>query len=68
MDAKPSKAQQLLQWAKQHGGWFYLNEVPFASFGMSRADASSALIAFCRRGKMDFRIQGIKQYRAKESK
>jgi hypothetical protein len=58
------KRDQLLKWA--HGrDWFYLSEVPFLNFGMSRATASTTLIDFCKQGKMDFRVQGLKQYRMK---
>lgn len=59
-----SKRDRLLEWAKSKD-WFYLNEVPGEMFAMSRASVSSALIDLCRRGKMDFRIVGLKQYRAR---
>ena len=62
---KVTKKFVLIGWAKGRD-WFYLNEVPFASMGMSRAAASSALISLCEKGYMDFRIQGIKQYRLKD--
>jgi hypothetical protein len=58
------KRDLLYKWA-QEKGWFYLCEVPYESFGMSRATASTALIDLCKRGKADFRIQGLKQYRVK---
>jgi hypothetical protein len=58
------KRDRLLKWAVGKD-WFYLNEVPFDNFGMSRATASTALADFCKQGKMDFRIQGIKQYRVR---
>jgi len=57
-----TKREKLIKWASKRG-WFYLCEVPYQSMGMTRATTSSALIHFCERGVMDFRIQGIKQYR-----
>ena len=60
------KRDMLLDWAKDQN-WFYLPDVPYQSFGMSRQTASTALIDFCRQGKMDFRVVGIKQYKAKGS-
>lgn len=63
-EKRPSKTQLLLAWAKDRD-WFYLSEVPHETFGMTKATASSALIAFCNQGKMDFRVLGLKQYRIK---
>ena len=59
------KRQKLMDWAKNKN-WFYLSDVPWQTFGMTRQDASTALISFCRQGRADFRIVGLKQYRVKE--
>ena len=61
------KRDMLFDWAK-HRDWFYLNEVPFDTFGMSRQDASTALASFCRQRRMDFRVVGLKQYKVKDEK
>ena len=58
------KRDLLYKWA-QGKDWFYLCEVPYESFGMSRAAASTALIDLCKQGRADFRIVGLKQYRVK---
>lgn len=62
-----TKRQRLLNWSKERG-WFYLSNVPYDTIGMSRQTCSSALIDFCEQGKMDFRIQGLKQYKLRETK
>ena len=59
-----TKREALHHWLEKQGDWVYLNEVPFAQLGMSRAACSSSLIALCQHGCADFRIVGIKQYRA----
>lgn len=63
---KVTKRNLLLGWAKGRD-WFYLSEVPLELIGMSRPSASSALIHLCEKGIMDFRIQGLKQYRVRDS-
>ena len=62
-----TKRQRLLNWAKGRD-WFYLANVPYDNLGMSRQTCSSALIDFCEQGRMDFRIQGIKQYKLRSDK
>jgi hypothetical protein len=59
------KTDMLLDWLKQKNDWVYLLDVPHQTFGMSKAQASSALISFCNKNLCDFRIRGLKQYRAK---
>ena len=59
------KRDKLIKWAQKQG-WFYLNQVPWDSFGMSKQEASTALISFCKQGRADFRIVGLKQYKVKE--
>jgi hypothetical protein len=61
---KTTKRSRLFDWAVNRS-WFYLSQVPFDTFGMSRQDASNALASFCHQGRMDFRIVGLKQYRVK---
>lgn len=58
------KRDKLIKWAQKQG-WFYLADVPWQTFGMTRQDASTALISFCRQGRADFRVVGLKQYRVK---
>lgn len=58
------KRDKLFNWAAKQG-WFYLADVPYTNFNMTRQDASTALISFCRQGRADFRIVGLKQYRVK---
>jgi len=60
-----TKRHRLLNWARRRE-WFYLNEVPFDSFEMSKPTASTALVDFCKKGLMEFRIAGIKQYRVRQ--
>lgn len=57
------KRDMLIAWAKEKNDWFYLNEVPRELFGLSLASTSTALIELCKKGKMDFRVVGLKQYR-----
>lgn len=59
-----TKRDMLFEWAKEKD-WFYLSEVPYASFGMSQAAASTSLIDFCKQNRMDFRVVGKKQYRVR---
>ena len=59
-----TKTQQLHQWLLERSGWVYLCEIPFESFGLSKPAANETLNRLCRQGCVDFRIQGIKQYRA----
>jgi len=59
-----TKRQKLFNWAVNRG-WFYLNQVPWDNFGMSKQEASTALISFCKQGRCDFRVVGLKQYRVK---
>lgn len=58
------KRHMLLAWAKKQG-WFYLRDVPFKEMGMSKPTCGTALTDFCKRGIMDYRIVGLKQYRIK---
>lgn len=57
------KRDELFAWAVSQSDWFYLADVPFQTFGMTRQCASTALIDFCRQGRMVFRIVGLKQYK-----
>ena len=57
----------LHNWLLSKNDWVYLNEVPLEQMKMSKAAASSALISLCKHGCADFRIQGFKQYRAKQT-
>jgi hypothetical protein len=41
---KETKRSRLFDWAVNRG-WFYLNQVPFDNFNMSRQEASTALIS-----------------------
>lgn len=61
------KRDLLFQWAKKQN-WFYLSQVPWQTFGMTRQDASTALIDFCKQGRADFRVVGLKQYKVKDEK
>ena len=58
------KRDKLMNWAKEQT-WFYLSQVPWTNFGMTRQDASTALSDFCKQGRADFRIVGLKQYKVK---
>jgi len=60
-----TKTEQLLRWLKNKQDWIYLSDVPFSNFNMSRQSASETLTRLCNQGRADFRIQGLKQYRAK---
>jgi len=60
-----TKRQLLINWAKNED-WFYLSNVPYKALGMSRQTCSSALIYYCEKDVMEFRIVGLKQYRIKE--
>ena len=59
-----TKRDKLFKWAAKKD-WFYLSDVPWQTFGMTRQDASTALIDFCKQGRADFRIVGLKQYKVK---
>lgn len=60
-----TKTAKLHKWLLAQGGWVYLCEVPLERFGMSKPAASETLNRLCNAGCADFRIQGLKQYRAK---
>jgi predicted transcriptional regulator len=60
------KTDMLFNWLKQKNDWVYLMDVPHETFGMSKAQLSSALISFCNQGRCDFRVIRMKQYRVKE--
>jgi hypothetical protein len=60
-----TKRQKLFDWALNKG-WFYLSQIPFDNFGMTRQDASTALRDFCKQGRCDFRVVGLKQYKVKD--
>ena len=59
------KRDRLFNWAVNKG-WFYLNQVPWDNFNMSKQEASTALISFCKQGRADFRVVGLKQYKVKD--
>jgi hypothetical protein len=60
-----TKREQLHRWLMERGDWVYLTEVPHEQLGMSRAAASSALIALCEYDCADYRVVGLKQYKGK---
>ena len=59
-----TKRDQLHEWLFMMGDWLYLVEIPHERFGMSKATCSSALTDFCTQGRADYRVIGLKQYRA----
>ena len=59
-----TKREKLFKWAAKKD-WFYLSDVPYKDFGMTRQSASTALISFCKQGRADFRVVVLKQYRIK---
>lgn len=58
-----TKRDKLHEWLMLIGDWVYLSEVPYIRLGMSKETCSSALADFCKQGRADFRVVGIKQYR-----
>lgn len=58
------KREQLHNWLMSISDWAYLVEVPHELFGMSKPTCSSALQDFCNQGRAEFRVIGLKQYRA----
>jgi hypothetical protein len=64
---KETKRSRLFNWAINRG-WFYLNQVPYDVLGMSRQEASTALIDFCKQNRMDFRVVGLKQYKVRDER
>lgn len=61
-----TKRDQLHKWLLRIDDWVYLAEVPYQRFDMSKEACSSALAYFCKQGRADYRIVGIKQYRAND--
>lgn len=59
-----TKRDKLHEWLMLMGDWLYLIEIPHERFGMSKATCSSALQDMCNQGRADFRVVGLKQYRA----
>lgn len=55
---------KLHAWLLAQGDWLYLMDVPYKRFGMTKETCSSALRDFCNQGRADFRIVGLKQYKA----
>lgn len=61
-----TKRDKLHEWLLRIGDWVYLAEVPYQRFDMSKETCSSALADFCTQGRADYRVVGIKQYRAND--
>jgi hypothetical protein len=61
-----TKRDQLHEWLMLIGDWVYLSEIDHERFGMSKAGCSSALIDLCTQGRADYRVIGLKQYRAND--
>ena len=61
-----TKRDHLHEWLMLIGDWVYLSEVPYIRLGMSKETCSSALADFCKQGRADFRVLGLKQYRAND--
>ena len=59
-----SKRTQLHAWLMLMGDWMYLSEIPHEQFGMTKETCSSALIDFCKQGRAESKMLGLKQYRA----
>ena len=59
-----TKRDKLHEWLLSLGDWLYLVEIPHDRFGMSKASCSSTLRELCDQGRADFRVIGLKQYRA----
>jgi len=60
-----TKRERLHKWLLAQGDWLYLNEIPHERFDMSKPSLNSALRDLCNHDLADFRIVGLKQYRAK---
>ena len=59
-----TKRDKLHEWLYMMGDWLYLSEIDHERFGMSKASCSSTLRELCDQGRCDFRVIGLKQYRA----
>ena len=62
-----TKRDKLHAWLLAKGDWTYLSEVPYAQFNLTYESCSGALRDLCKYGRADFRVVGLKQYRATPS-
>jgi len=60
-----NKTQMLHKWLQEKADWVYLNEIPSQNFNLTRQSTHETLTRLCNSGRADFRILGLKQYRAK---
>lgn len=59
-----TKIDKLHRWLLKKGEWLYLSQVPHEKFEMSKQTCHTALTSLCNYGCAQFRIVGLKQYKA----
>ena len=62
-----TKRDKLHAWLLEQPDWLYLNQIPHEEFGMTKPSLHSALRDLCESGRADYRIAGVRQYRAKQA-
>lgn len=60
-----TKRERLHKWLLRQPEWVYLRDIPHELFDMTKPSLNSALTDLCRFELADFRIVGMKQYKAK---